>query len=220
MGGALAVEEGVGAIALYLEADGDGALLAEALAGCAEHGVGVAVLKVGASAAGAAAAAAHTGAVAGDQRVFRALVEEAGGAWAADVHELLELAKALAVPGARRPSRGLAVLTCSGRRLGLGRGRVRAARPHPSLARRLHRDQRLRRAAAGPRHGGNPLDYTALIWGDVETLRDIVAVTGADPGVDRVLVLYDQPVGIEGARGVLGDGREGIHAARPPARCR
>ena len=105
---------GRGAIALYLESDGDGALLAEALAGCAEHGVGVAVLKVGVSAAGAAAAAARTGAVAGDQRVFHALVEEAGGAWAADVHELLELAKALAVPGARRPSRGLAVLTCSG----------------------------------------------------------------------------------------------------------
>ena len=34
----------------------------------------VAVLKVGASAVGAAAAAAHTGAVAGDHRVFRALV--------------------------------------------------------------------------------------------------------------------------------------------------
>ena len=78
--------------------------------------MGVAVLKVGASPAGALAAAAHTGAVAGDQRVFRALVEEAGAAWADDVHELLELAKALAVPAARRGPRGggLAVLTCSG----------------------------------------------------------------------------------------------------------
>ena len=73
----------------------------EALARAAERGVGVAVLKVGATAAGATAAAAHTGALAGDQRVFRALVEEAGGAWADDVHDLLELAKALAVPGAR-----------------------------------------------------------------------------------------------------------------------
>ena len=69
---------------------------------------------MGSSAAGSAAAAAHTGALAGDQRIFRALVEEAGGAWATDFHELLELAKAFAVPGARRPSRGLAVLTCSG----------------------------------------------------------------------------------------------------------
>ena len=108
-------------IALYLEGDGDGALLCEALAECAERGVGVAVLKVGESTAGAAAATAHTGALAGDQRVFRALVEEAGAAWAADVHDLLELAKAL---GACRRARRTAttpsgstlaiVLTCSG----------------------------------------------------------------------------------------------------------
>ena len=104
---ALARDDAVRSIALYLEADGDGALLCEALAECAERGVGVAVLKAGESTAGAAAAAAHTGAVAGDQRVFRALVEEAGAAWAEDVHDLLELAKSLAVGAApRRPACG------------------------------------------------------------------------------------------------------------------
>ncbi|HET8757387.1 MAG TPA: CoA-binding protein, partial [Solirubrobacteraceae bacterium] len=101
----LAGVDGVRSIALLVESDGDGARLCDALAACADAGVGVAVLKVGASAAGAAAAAAHTGAVAGDHRVFRALAEEAGAAWAADVHDLLELAKALAVPGPR-PARG------------------------------------------------------------------------------------------------------------------
>ena len=122
---ALVEEDEVGSVALFLEGDGDGARLADALARAAERGVGVAVLKVGATEAGATAAAAHTGALAGDQRVFRALVEEAGGAWAEDVHDLLELAKALAVPGARvRPapaagSRGLAMLTCSGGDSGL-----------------------------------------------------------------------------------------------------
>ena len=79
---ALARDDEVRSIALYLEADGDGALLCEALAECAARGVGVAMLKVGESTAGAAAATAHTGALAGDQRVFRALVEEAGAAWA------------------------------------------------------------------------------------------------------------------------------------------
>ncbi len=75
----------------------------------------MAVLKVGASEAGARAASAHTGAVAGDQRVFRALVEEAGAAWAHDPHELLELARVLAEPRARpRGDGGLAILTCSG----------------------------------------------------------------------------------------------------------
>ena len=136
----LAEEEGVRSVALNLEDDGDGARLCEALAACADAGIGVAVLKVGASEAGASAAAAHTGAVAGDQRVFHALLEEAGAAIAADFHDLLELAKALSLErpksrssqpeprdllanraldsGADRavsgePS-GLAVLTCSG----------------------------------------------------------------------------------------------------------
>ena len=99
-------------IALYLEDDGDGERLCEALARCAERGVGVAVLKVASSKAGVAAAAAHTGAVAGDQRVFRALVEEAGAAWAADVHELLELASA--GRQGREAASGLGILTCSG----------------------------------------------------------------------------------------------------------
>ena len=95
---ALARSDGVRSVALFLESDGDGARLAEALADCADAGVAVAVLKVGSSEAGANAAAAHTASLAGDQRVFRALVEEAGAAWAGDPHELLELAKALAEP--------------------------------------------------------------------------------------------------------------------------
>ena len=158
--------------------DGDGERLCEALARCAERGVGVAVLKVGASAAGAVAAAAHTGAVAGDQRVFRALVEEAGGAWAEDVHELLELAKVLAVPEARggvsrrRPGRpdllggdsALAADECE--RMGL---------PLPPLA--PETAERLRSLLPDAATVGNPLDYTALIWGDVELLRDIVVAT-------------------------------------------
>jgi acyl-CoA synthetase (NDP forming) len=109
----LAEDDGVRAIALYLEDDGDAPRLCEALARCAERGVGVAVLKAGAPAVGASAAATHTGAVASDHRVFRALVEEAGAAWAGDSHELFELAKALAC-GHRAGGRGVAVVTCSG----------------------------------------------------------------------------------------------------------
>jgi acyl-CoA synthetase (NDP forming) len=194
----LATDPGVGSIALYLEADGDGAHLCEALACCAEHDVGVAVLKVGSSAAGSAAAAAHTGALAGDQRIFRALVEEAGGAWASDFHELLELAKAFAVPDARQPSRGLAILTCSGGDSALAADeceRMGIPLPAPAPATRERMRELLPEAATI----ANPLDYTALIWGDRERLRDLVVTTGDDPEVGRVLVLYDQPAGLEGA---------------------
>ena len=207
----LAGVDGVRSIALLVESGGDGARLCDALAACADAGVGVAVLKVGASAAGAAAAAAHTGAVAGDHRVFRALVEESGAAWAADVHDLLELAKALAVPAARpsrhaaensppagatRPSRArAAILTCSGGDSGLGAdeaSRVGLALPPLAPATVAALRERLPAAATV----ANPLDYTAMIWGEVETLRDLIRLVGEDPAIDLVLVFYDRPPGI------------------------
>ena len=214
----LAVDEGVGSIAVYLEADGDGPLLCEALALCADRGVGVSVLKVGNSSAGAAAAAAHTGAVAGDQRVFRALVEEAGAAWAEDVHGMLELAKALAVPGARPARRsgpasgGLAVLTCSGGDSALAADECeRIGIPLAPLGEATAR--RLRELLPDAATVANPLDYTALVWGEAETLRDIVSIMGADPAVDQVLVLYDQPAGLQGDQDVSwANVREGILA--------
>jgi acetyl-CoA synthetase len=195
---ALAQEDGVRSIALLVEAAGDGARLCEALAACADAGVGVAVLKVGSSSAGVAAAAAHTGAVAGDHRVFRALVEEAGAAWAADVHDLLELAKALAVRGARPRGGGLAILTCSGGDSGLGADEAeRVGIPLPPLAPATVSALRERLPDAAT--VANPLDYTAMIWGEVETLRDLVRAVAEDPAIGHVLVFYDRPPGIEGA---------------------
>jgi acetate---CoA ligase (ADP-forming) len=187
----LANEAGVGAIALYLEDDG-GPRLCEGLAACAEAGVPVVVLKVGSSPAGARAAAAHSAALAGDQRIFRALIEDAGGIWAADVHELLEVAKALAVPRARpRTTAGLAIMTCSGgdsaqaadeaARLGL---ELPALSPATC--------ERLRALLPPAATVANPLDYTAMVWGDDELLRELVATVGQDPAIDQVLVFYDQ----------------------------
>jgi acyl-CoA synthetase (NDP forming) len=191
--GAMAETEDVRSVAMFLEGDGDGDRLAEALAACADNGVGVAVLKVGASEAGARAAAAHTAALAGDQRVFRALIEEAGGAWARDPHELLELSKALAEPRARvSRDAGLAVLTCSGGDSGIaGDEAERIGVPLPSLSPETAAElERLLPPAATI---GNPLDYTAVIWGDIEKLREMIRVVGADPSIEQVLVLYDHP---------------------------
>jgi acetate---CoA ligase (ADP-forming) len=208
----LAGEDGVRSIALYLEDDGDGARLCEALAACAERGVRVAVLKVGSSEEGATAAAAHTGALAGDQRVFRALVEEAGALWAADVHELLELAKALAVPGAPRQGARLAILTCSGGDSSLAADEAwRLGVELPSFDRATR--ERLAEQLPPAATIANPLDYTAMIWGDAPALSELVRTVGKDPRVDRVLVFYDQPPDLDGAmeeswRAV----REGIEA--------
>jgi len=198
----LAREEGVGAVALYLEDDG-GPELCEGLAACAETGVPVVVLKVGRSAAGARAAAVHSGALAGDQRVFRSLVAEAGAVWAQDVHELLELAKTMAVPAggtrrAARPGRGLAIMTCSGGDSAQGADEAqRIGLELPELAPATVR--RLNALLPSAATVGNPLDYTAMIWGDRDALAELVRTLGEDPSIEQVLVFYDQPHGLTGA---------------------
>jgi acetyl-CoA synthetase len=193
----LAGEAELRSIALLLEDDGDGAHLCEALARCANANIGIAVLKIGSSAVGATAAAAHTGAVAGDQRVFRALMAEAGAAWADDLHDLLELAKALAVRTPRPRGGGLAVLTCSGGDSGLGADEAqRLGIELPALGEATLAGLRERLPAAAT--VANPLDYTAMIWGESETLRDIVWLVGEDPAIDHVLVFYDHPPGLRG----------------------
>ena len=210
----LAQEEGVRSVALNLEADGDGARLCDALAACADAGIGVAVLKVGSSEAGAAAAAAHTGAVAGDQRVFAALLAEAGAVPVTDPHDLLEVAKALAlrrpskardlqadraVPGEPQHSvaRGLAVMTCSGGDSSAAADEAdRVGLRFPPFS--AETERRLSELVPHAATVANPLDYTAMIWGERERLRQLIATVADDPAVGRVLVFYDEPGGLEG----------------------
>ncbi|MGZ4288722.1 MAG: acetate--CoA ligase family protein [Solirubrobacteraceae bacterium] len=193
----LAGEDGLRSIALYLEDDG-GPRLCRGLAACAHAGVRVVVLKVGSSPAGARAAAAHSAALAGDQRVFRSLIDEAGAIWARDVHELLELAKALSVPGATRARDGLAIVTCSGGDSAQGADEAaRRGLALPPLAPRTR--ERLREQLPHAATVANPLDYTAMIWGDSDAVGGLVRTIGEDSDVGQVLVFYDQPAGLIGA---------------------
>ena len=205
----MAGEDGVGAVALYLEEDG-GPRLLDGLAACADAGLPVVVLKVGHSPAGVAAAAAHSGALAGDQRVFRAVVREAGAAWADDVHELLELAKTLAVArtGVPQPRRGagagageaggLAIMTCSGGDSAQGADEAAGLGLSLPALSEPTRD-RLAEMLPAAATAANPLDYTAMIWGDVTALGELVRILGEDPAIGQVLVFYDQPHGMTGA---------------------
>ncbi len=193
----LATEDDLGAVALYLEDDG-GPRLCDGLASCAEAGVPVVVLKVGRTEAGARAAAAHSGALAGDQRVFRSLVAEAGAVWADDVHDLLELAKTLAVKTAPATGRGIAIMTCSGGDSAQGADeaeRLGLELPAPGRGTAAALGELLPAAATV----ANPLDYTSMIWGDRPALAALVRTLGEDPEVGQVLVFYDQPHGLTGA---------------------
>jgi acetyl-CoA synthetase len=181
----------VRAVALYLEAEGDGAKMARALAACADREVGVVVLKAGSSPLGASAAAAHTGAVAGDARVFRSLVEEAGAVWVRNPHELLEVAKAFGY-ARPAPASGVAIVTCSGGDAATGADE--AARLGVSLP-PSEQDtvDALTTVLPATATVVNPLDYTALIFGEEKPTADLVALAGRDETIGAVLVYYDRP---------------------------
>jgi acetyl-CoA synthetase len=211
---AVADLEDVRAVALYLEAEGSGAKLAEALARCADQGIGVTVLKAGSSARGAAAATAHTGSIAGDARVFRALVEEAGGAWARNPHELLELAKALAY-GRRTPAAGVAILTCSGGDAAIGADEAaRLGVPLPDFSPRTA--AALAEALPPTAAAANPLDYTAVIFGEAERTAMLVRLAGADAAIGPVLVYYDRPADLGSDAAMSWDSALEASCAAPP----
>lgn len=90
-------------IGLFIEGIRRPARFRSALAGAAEAGKPVAALKVGRSEAGRAGTVAHTGALAGDARVFSAVLRDAGAIEASDLDELLVLLELMG-KGLRRPA--------------------------------------------------------------------------------------------------------------------
>ncbi len=188
----LAVREGVRAIALYLEADGDGARLADALAVCAERDVRIAVLKVGRTDRSRAIGAAHTSALAGDARVFAALIRDAGGVMTRDLPELLEVTRALAV-GRRSPG-AIVIATASG-----GDAAVAADLAADVSADLLDidvNDERLTSVLPATATATNPLDHTNHVWADTDAVAAIVGALADRPGVGHVVYIQDEPPGL------------------------
>ena len=91
--------------------------------------------------------------------------------WAEDVHELLELAKTLAVPRARPARARPRDHDLLGRRLGAGRRRGGAAAGSSCPRWPPATRERLRELLPPAATVGNPLDYTAMIWGERRRAR-------------------------------------------------
>ncbi|HVW46497.1 MAG TPA: acetate--CoA ligase family protein, partial [Solirubrobacterales bacterium] len=91
---------------------------------------------------------------------------------------------------------GLAILTCSGGDSGMAAD-LAAARGL-SLP-ELSPPTRERLAAVLPSAAtlGNPLDYTSMLWGDHAALEEVAAAVSSDPAVDQLLLLFDQPRGLD-----------------------
>jgi acyl-CoA synthetase (NDP forming) len=155
-------------IGAYVESIRDGRRLLDAVAAARAAGKPVVLLRAGRSAQSARAAASHTGAVAAENRVATALLDEAGVIDARDAQELLDAVYAFsrtAPPAGNRVailsnSGGLGVImsdTCA--ELGL---------EPPELSAPVQDALRAFLPAFGAT--GNPVDVTAQILGDVTLL--------------------------------------------------
>jgi acetyltransferase len=102
-------------IAVYLEGVRDGPAFANALARARRSRKPVVMLKAGRTAAAGRAAAAHTGALVGDDRVWRAVFDEHAVISVRSVRELVDVALFLSSSGRKLPrGNGVAISTFGG----------------------------------------------------------------------------------------------------------
>lgn len=171
-------------IVTAIEGCRDGRRFARALQAARAAGKPVLAMKVGASAAGAQAAATHTGALAGADRVFDAVLREAGAFRAGSLQALVDAAY-VATIGPLPAGRRLMVVTTSG---GIG---VLAADAAEAASMTLPPvgDAALAamRRVAPLADGRNPVDTSAGILGDLSAYARIAACALEATPVDAVL---------------------------------
>lgn len=191
---ALVADEGTRVIALYVEGVRDGAAFLAALAAARKAGKAVVVLKGGTTPASAAAVAAHTGSLAGEGRVWQAVLREHGAVQVHGLEELLDTALFLASAGPRAlpAGRGVAVVTTGG-----GSGVVtadqcaRAGLVTPPPSAESH--AALRALAPSLAALGNPFDLTPQVYTQPESLARFGATLdaiAADPAMDAVYIQF------------------------------
>ena len=129
---ALARDEGTRIIAAYLEGVADGPKLVRALAEAQRRGKPVVIIKSGAGKTSARAAAAHTAALAGEDGVFDAILQEFGAIRVYSIEELLDVTLILASAGkAKIPAGpGVGIVTFGGGNGVLGADQCENVRPH------------------------------------------------------------------------------------------
>jgi acyl-CoA synthetase (NDP forming) len=175
-------------IALYMEGLRNPEKFRQAALKAARAGKPVVVYKVGRSESGARSAASHTGALAGEDRVYDALFSQVGAVRAQTFADLLDIPAALAT---RRPLRGkrVAILTSTGGAGtlvadSLGVAGFETPPPGPQTAARL-RDLQKNDQIVLDR---NPIDVT-LAGLQPELLRNTIATLLDSPDYDAVITV-------------------------------
>jgi acetate---CoA ligase (ADP-forming) len=179
-------------IALYLEGSRDGDKIRRALNAARDARKPVIVLKAGASAASAIAAAAHTGALAGEKRVWDAVLRSAAAIPADSLEELLDLA--LQLSGAELSklpaSRGVAAITFGGGSGVLSADQCdRAGLAVPALGAETR--AALEGIVPPLASTRNPIDLTPQTYLDQQWLKSFpqaLDTIAADPGIATVFL--------------------------------
>lgn len=181
-------------IGLYLEGTRDGDQLAASLALARDRGKPVVVLRGGTTPAAARAAAAHTGALAGESRVWRAVLDELGAIEVRSLEELLDVVQQVssAPTKTRMTGTGLAVVTFGG---GSGVLSSDQAVFHGLSVPPLGAATRAKLAPLLPPIAStcNPVDLTPQLFlsGDrLRSLPEALDTIAADPAVSAVLLQY------------------------------
>ncbi len=201
------------AIGVYIEGvkPGAGPRLLEAIQGARRAGKHVVILKGGRTGAGGRATMSHTASLAGDYRVFKDLVEEAGAVMVEDPVHLIDSLKILGMQGHRSPGSGkVLVVTNAG-----GPGVIAADSleaeglqvPPPP------RDvaERLRGVLPPIAALGNPVDLT----GGASNRDYEIALKEALDSYDMVLIVAPlQPATVD--KGLAWIIAERLHEARKP----
>ena len=171
-----------------LETCRDAGRLIASLEEAREAGKPVIALKIGTSAAGQAAAASHTGALAGSDAVFDAVLARAGALRVHSIEELINLGDAASMLLPDRLPRGprVALLTASG-----GFGILLADAAHAAGLAMPELSEATQRAILDVvpfASARNPVDATAQMSSRPEMLQKILSAVVADDTCDAVLM--------------------------------
>jgi acyl-CoA synthetase (NDP forming) len=185
-------------IAVFLEGVADGGRFRHALQAARDAGVPVVVFKSGVTAAGQLALASHSGALAGSEAAYRAVLLQDGAIQVDEMTALLDVAWTLGTcprPAGRR----VALVTTSG-----GAGSATAdlvSRQGLELASLTGSTVTgLTRVLPNFAKADNPLDVTAEGAFAEGTLREAIELIADDPAVDIVCVVLTSITGQDAVR--------------------
>jgi acetyltransferase len=184
----LLADQETDSIALYLESIPRGRRFMELASGAAKP---IVVLKGGKSLAGAKAALSHTSSLAGNARLQDSLLTQAGVTIAHDFHQMMELARALAmIPQTPRTCR-VAIMTFSG---GAGILSCDLLAEKDLIVAELSGETKKKLASVFPDWlpAANPVDLFPAFAarGPLAAYEDALTALIQDPGVDAIFLHY------------------------------